>query len=683
MSYELGVDLGTTFSTVAIVRHGHGDGGGRVEMVDVGTRSFGVPSVLYIGPDGRVLVGEAAQRRAASDPDLVVREVKRRLGDTAPLLVGEVPYSPTLLTGALLRGVVSQVLRAEGEAPTRIMLAHPANWGPFRRDVFAEAASLAGLEVTFEFVTEPVAAALWHAHQERVAPGTVVAVYDLGGGTFDAAVLRKTERGFELLGEPLGLDRLGGIDFDEAIVGFVDSCLGGALRALDPSSDASARTMRAVRQEVVAAKEALSTDIAASISVPLPSGLDAVRITRREFEAMVEPQIRQSIEVMRAAIELAGVGLDQISNVLLVGGSSRIPLVAELLQRELEVSVALDSHPKNVVALGAALALLPNPEADEPTTSPPAVPPSTDHPAPPAASVAASAPAVQAAPQATVFARPPAPSASPTETFLGDVLVVATGPSGGAIIELSDADELVVGRDAAADLTLADPRVSRRHGRLFSDAGLLQLEDLGSLNHSYLDGVAVSRSVVAPGQLLRFGNSLMMAMRPESVSSLIEAGNALIAEPSMLPEPASSGGRLRRHRDNPERYRAVLNERRTDLARQAALVAAARRLQEPTAAMSLVGSRPRRDRGDSRFLHLTLGFADAPTAAPLSIPDGMGAAAPRRGGKPHRGVLARPGRSRRGGPGRRRRAAADRTDRRGARHGAPHAGPARRTATRR
>ncbi|MEZ5264571.1 MAG: Hsp70 family protein [Acidimicrobiales bacterium] len=196
MAYELGVDLGTTFSTVAILRDGH------IEMADLGAHSFAVPSVLYIGPDARVLVGEAARRRAATDPTLVVREVKRRLGDTAPMLVGDTAYSPALLTAALLRGVVSRVVRAEGGPPRRINLAHPANWGSFRREVFAEAATLAGIETEFSFIIEPVAAAVWHARHERVPTGAVVAVYDLGGGTFDAAVLRKTEESFEVLGEP-------------------------------------------------------------------------------------------------------------------------------------------------------------------------------------------------------------------------------------------------------------------------------------------------------------------------------------------------------------------------------------------------------------------------------------------------------------------------------------------------
>ena len=196
VTYSLGVDLGTTFSTVAMLR------GERVEMVDLGGRGFAVPSVVFVGPDGTVLVGEAAQRRAASDPTLVVREIKRRLGDTAPVLIGDTPYSPALLTAALLRGVLGQVVQAEGATPERVMLTHPANWGSFRRDIFAEAAALSGLGATFELITEPVAAALWHARHERIPIGTVIAVYDLGGGTFDAAVLRKVVDGFEVLDLP-------------------------------------------------------------------------------------------------------------------------------------------------------------------------------------------------------------------------------------------------------------------------------------------------------------------------------------------------------------------------------------------------------------------------------------------------------------------------------------------------
>jgi hypothetical protein len=209
------------------------------------------------------------------------------------------------------------------------------------------------------YLTEPEAAATSYAHAERVVPGTVVAVYDLGGGTFDACVLRKTDAGFELLGDPEGIERLGGVDFDQAILAHVSGALGGAVEELKPTDPAALAALARLRQECVDAKEALSSDSDASVPVMLPNLQTEVRVTRGELEALIRPPLVDSVAALRRALRSAGVQPEDVGVILLVGGSSRIPLVAQLVGNEFGRPVAVDAHPKHAVALGAALAAVP------------------------------------------------------------------------------------------------------------------------------------------------------------------------------------------------------------------------------------------------------------------------------------------------------------------------------------
>ena len=348
--YVLGIDFGTTFTAAAIVRDG------QARVADLGTKSSVVPSVLFLGVDDVVLAGDAAARRAASDPARVAREFKRRVGDPAPILLGRLAVVPEALVARLLRWTVDAVTEREGGRPERIAISHPANWGPYKQDLLGEAIRLAELDVSM-LLTEPEAAAIAYAATERVDIGSVVAVYDLGGGTFDAAVLRKTAGGFEILGEPEGVDRLGGVDFDAAVFGFVTAALGGAIEGLDPSEPATIAALAHLRAECVAAKEALSSDTETSVAVLLPGLHTEVRLTRAELEAMLRPPLSDTIAAMHRALRNADVTPDDVDVVLLVGGSSRIPLVADLVSNEFGRPVAVDAHPKHVVATGAALAV--------------------------------------------------------------------------------------------------------------------------------------------------------------------------------------------------------------------------------------------------------------------------------------------------------------------------------------
>ncbi len=350
-SYQAGIDLGTTYTAAAVHR------GSETTMVALGSRSAAVPSIVLLRADGTVLTGEAAERRALSEPERVVREYKRRFGDTTPIIVAGSPYSAEALMARMLRAVVNHMTEQEGETPGRIVVTHPANWGNYKRELLDQMVRLAGLDPGMVgFLTEPEAAALSYAAQERVEPGEVVAVYDLGGGTFDAAVLRRTVSGFAILGRPEGIERLGGIDFDAAVFAHVSASLGGALSQLDPEDPSALLAVTRLRQDCVAAKEALSSDTDASIGVVLPGLHTEVRITRQEFEGLIRPAISDSLEAMRRAVHSASLSTDELSRVLLVGGSSRIPLVAQMVSSDLGRPVAVDAHPKHAIALGAALA---------------------------------------------------------------------------------------------------------------------------------------------------------------------------------------------------------------------------------------------------------------------------------------------------------------------------------------
>ena len=359
MGYQLGIDLGTTY-TAAAVCHADERRADGADVVTLGARSATVASVMYLADDGSVLVGEAAERRALTDPDRVVREFKRRIGDEIPLMIGGRPYQAHELGARMVRWAVDLVTEREGGPPRRIAVTHPASWGPHKKDLLGRALRDVGLTVTF--LAEPQAAAVSYASAERVDPGSTVAVYDLGGGTFDAAVVRKTNAGgFELLGQPEGLERLGGVDFDEAVFGHVRDSLGAALDNLDPEDPDVLSAVARLRRECVEAKEALSSDTEATIPVLLPELRTQTRITRGEFESMIRPALEETIGALRRAVGSAGLTPADLNAVLLVGGSSRIPLVSELVSDELGRPVAVDADPKTAIAMGAALAISPQP----------------------------------------------------------------------------------------------------------------------------------------------------------------------------------------------------------------------------------------------------------------------------------------------------------------------------------
>ena len=347
MPYRLGVDLGTTFTAAAVA-----DGSTEPTVIGLGNRALQIPSVLFLKPDGEFLVGEAAERRGLTEPDRLAREFKRRIGDHVPIVVAGAPFSPQALTAQLLRWVVDRATERMGEPPGEVILTHPANWGPFRLELLDQVTVMAGLAAAGR-CTEPEAAAAQYAAQTRVAPGDKIAVYDLGGGTFDACLLEKTDTGFRTLGRAEGVEHLGGVDFDEAVLRHVLAALTATHGPLDPDDPEVTVGLARLRRDCVEAKEALSADVDTLVPVALPGLSTTVRITRAEFELMIRPALTETIAAMNRALKSAHVEPSTLRSILLVGGSSRIPLVSEMLHRAFSVPTALDTHPKHDVALGS------------------------------------------------------------------------------------------------------------------------------------------------------------------------------------------------------------------------------------------------------------------------------------------------------------------------------------------
>ncbi len=365
VTYTLGLDLGTTASAVALNVEGV------VSMFSVGHRDLVVPSVVYLGSDDGeagggddeengneelVLVGQAAERRATSDPSGIAREFKRRFGDPQPLILNGTPVAANDLTLRLALYLVEQVTEQRGEAPAELVVCHPANWGDYKLALLSDTLNNSSLP-PHRLLSEPVAAAIHDATQETIEPGSTVAVYDLGGGTFDVALLRKLDDGWEPIGKPGGIERLGGIDFDTAVLHHVVSSLTLDLTSFEDDDLAAQSAMFRLRDECKAAKHALSEDTSTSIPVLLPGVNETVRMTRSEFEALIGPAISRTLEVLDATIAASPIEMTDIDRVLLVGGSSQIPVVRQRVMNHTRRPVAIDRHPKHAIALGAAASI--------------------------------------------------------------------------------------------------------------------------------------------------------------------------------------------------------------------------------------------------------------------------------------------------------------------------------------
>jgi actin-like ATPase involved in cell morphogenesis len=347
----LSVDLGTSNTVAVLSAHGRPP---RVVEVD---GSATMPSALFAADDGNLVIGRDAERRARLDPARFEPNPKRRI-DEGTLLLGDVVVPVTEALGAVLRRVYDETSRQLGGVqPDEVRLTHPAQWGPVRRNVLLAAARLAGMGTNLVLVPEPVAAAAHFASfpGQQLGPGQALAVYDLGAGTFDVAIVAATQNGYTVLAEA-GLPDLGGLDVDQALLEHVGRQVSTRdpsrwQRILRPESTADRRARRAMAEDVKAAKEALSRH--PQTEVPLPEPFEDVLVTRVELEALIRPSMLRSVELLAGTIRSTGMTPDRLVGIYLVGGSSRIPLIATLIAEQLRVVPSSLDQPETAVALGA------------------------------------------------------------------------------------------------------------------------------------------------------------------------------------------------------------------------------------------------------------------------------------------------------------------------------------------
>ncbi|MEU0554298.1 Hsp70 family protein [Dactylosporangium sp. NPDC006015] len=345
----LGIDFGTS-NTVAMVRTP--DSRMRPLLFD---GSPLLPSSLYFNTDGKVLVGRDAERNARLDPARFEPNPKRRIDD-GEVFIGDHPMPVPRLFAHVLSLVNTEARRQLGAAPDEVRMTHPARWGERRRSALIEAARISGLGNP-RLIAEPVGAASYFTAVlgSAVPVGRSLAIYDLGGGTFDATVVRRTQSGFEVLAED-GLPDVGGLDFDHAIVEHLGKVYSEShaekWASIATPSDANARRQRRLLYEDVrGAKEMLSRT--ASTDIHLPSLEVDAHLTREELEGLVKPYLERTVSCLRRAIESARLQPKDLVGIFLVGGSSRIPLAAHLIHTELGVAPTTLEQPETVVVEGA------------------------------------------------------------------------------------------------------------------------------------------------------------------------------------------------------------------------------------------------------------------------------------------------------------------------------------------
>ena len=326
---------------------------GTAHVVPLDGPTGAVASTVYLGADGALLVGEAAERRALSEPGRIVRQLMRRIGDGTPLLVGQEPVPAGELAARFLARLVDDVARHEGGVASRVAVTHPSSWGPHRLGSLRAALAQHGLGSAV-LVPEPVAAAASYLAAAHRARGGIVGALRPGGGRFEASLVRGPAGGFELAGPPVEIG-CGGADLDDVVFDHVRTALGAAWEALDVTDPDVLAAVGDLRRECTAAKEALSRDTEVLVPVALPGVRTQVRLGRTEFEEMIRPAVAETVEATCRAVDAAGTTPAELTAVVLVGGSSRIPLVPQLLGEALGRDVTMAVDPVGAVATGAAL----------------------------------------------------------------------------------------------------------------------------------------------------------------------------------------------------------------------------------------------------------------------------------------------------------------------------------------
>jgi molecular chaperone DnaK len=364
----VGIDLGTTNSLVAFMGPD-----GKPQVIPGEDGSNLVPSLVALDPKGQIIVGNAARKYLIETPERAVYSIKRLMGrgvediqeelklfpfrvaeDLQPgevlrIKLADKDYTPPEISAFILRQLKRNAERYFGAPVKKAVITVPAYFNDAQRQATKDAGRIAGLEV-LRLVNEPTAAALAYGLDKQ--HNGVVAVYDLGGGTFDISILRLHEGIFEVI-STAGDTHLGGDDIDNLLITIALDDIRGDM-GLDYRRNAE--VVQAVRKAVIDAKIALSTNSETIIVVDLPEGRQYQReITREQFEGLIEPILQRTVGPVKQAIRDTGQAPEQINEVALVGGSTRIPRVRTMVMELFKREPHSELNPDEVVALGAAV----------------------------------------------------------------------------------------------------------------------------------------------------------------------------------------------------------------------------------------------------------------------------------------------------------------------------------------
>ena len=347
MSKIIGIDLGTTNSCVSVLE------GGEAHVIPNPEGGRTTPSVVAF-KKGERIVGDAAKRQAITNPN-TVSSIKRMMGTSKKVELEGKKYTPEEISAMILSYMKDYAEGYLGEKVTKAVITVPAYFNDSQRQATKNAGKIAGLEVE-RIINEPTAAALAYGLDKQDKSHTVL-VYDLGGGTFDVSVLELGDGVFEVKGTG-GNNHLGGDDFDERIMDYLIKEFKKE-NNVDLSKDKMA--MQRLQEVAEKAKKDLSGMTSTQVSAPFisqgedgPLHLD-VTLTRAKFEDLISDLVESTIKPVREAMKEAKVKKEDIDKVLLVGGSTRIPMVQELIKKELGKEPSREVNPDEVVAMGAAI----------------------------------------------------------------------------------------------------------------------------------------------------------------------------------------------------------------------------------------------------------------------------------------------------------------------------------------
>lgn len=349
MGKVIGIDLGTTNSAVAVME------GGEPKIVVNSEGGRVTPSVVSVTKDGQRLVGAIAKRQAIINPDRTILSIKRKMGSDFRVAIDEKNYTPQEISAMILAKLKQDAEAYLGEAVTQAVITTPAYFEDPQRQATKDAGRIAGLEV-LRIINEPTAAALAYG-LDKADRDQKVMVFDLGGGTFDVSILDIGQGVFEVKATS-GDNYLGGDDMDNRIIDWlVDQFK--KTQGIDLHNDP--RAMQRLKEASEKAKIELSTAMSTSINLPFvtadaegPKHLDAT-LSRSEFEKLVVDLLDRCVKPVQQAMADAGVTGDDLDQVILVGGATRVPSVIDLVKRLTGKEPNRSVNPDEVVAVGAAI----------------------------------------------------------------------------------------------------------------------------------------------------------------------------------------------------------------------------------------------------------------------------------------------------------------------------------------